>query len=124
MKDILVDFKYIGVFSSIALAIGLIVLILAFVSNKRRRYNDKLTGYECGFNPFEDSLNRVDTSFYLVGILLLVFDLELVFLFPWAMSSSSTKLEGLVGMLIFFAVIMLGFVYEIRAGALTWKKES
>ena len=100
------------------------MLILAFVSNKRRRYNDKLNGYECGFNPFEDSLNRVDTSFYLVGILLLVFDLELVFLFPWAMSSSSTKLEGLFGMLIFFGVIMLGFVYEIRAGALTWKKES
>jgi len=124
MKDILIDFKYIGIFSSIAILLGLVILILSYVAGKHKRYNEKLTGYECGFNPFEDGLSRVDTSFYLVGILLLVFDLELVFLFPWAVSSSATKIEGLFGMLIFFAIIMLGFVYELRAGALTWKKEN
>ena len=98
-----------------------------FTKNLQLAYlgcNVKIDACVCSF-PIQTCFTRDKLlEFYLVGILLLVFDLELVFLFPWAVSSSATKIEGLFGMLIFFAIIMLGFVYELRAGALTWRKEN
>jgi NADH-quinone oxidoreductase subunit A len=81
---------------------------------------DKLSQYECGFDAFEDSRARFDVRYYLVAILFIVFDLEIAFLFPWAVTISKTGAYGLVAMAIFLTILVVGFVYEWKKGALDW----
>ncbi len=88
---------------------------------KQRPYAEKLSAYECGFEPFDDARRRFDVRFYLVAILFIIFDLEVAFLFPWAVSLGSIGLFGFLSMVGFLAVLMVGFIYEWRKGALDWE---
>ena len=81
---------------------------------------EKLTPYECGFDAFEDSRAKFDVRYYLVAILFIVFDLEIAFLFPWAVSLSRIGAYGLVAMAIFLGILVIGFIYEWKKGALEW----
>jgi NADH-quinone oxidoreductase subunit A len=81
---------------------------------------DKLSPYECGFDVFEDSRTQFDVRYYLVAILFIVFDLEIAFLFPWAVTISRTGAYGLVAMAIFLTILVIGFIYEWKKGALEW----
>jgi NADH-quinone oxidoreductase subunit A len=108
------------VFLGIALAIGLILLGLGFLFGRGRKDAEKLSAYECGFEAFEDTRMKFDVRYYLVAILFIVFDLEIAFLFPWAVTLDTLGLAGLVAMAIFLAVLVVGFVYEWKKGALEW----
>jgi len=90
------------------------------LSVRARDDADKLTPYECGFDAFEDSRARFDVRYYLVAILFIVFDLEIAFLFPWAVALSKIGAYGLVAMAIFLSILVIGFIYEWKKGALEW----
>jgi NADH-quinone oxidoreductase subunit A len=90
------------------------------LSVRRRSDAQKLSPYECGFEAFEDSRARFDVRYYLVAILFIVFDLEIAFLFPWAVTLSKTAGYGLVAMAIFLTILVIGFIYEWKKGALEW----
>jgi len=94
--------------------------VLGRLGARRHGDADKLSAYECGFDAFEDTRARFDVRYYLVAILFIVFDLEIAFLFPWAVSLSSTGRFGLGVMGIFLAVLVVGFIYEWKKGALEW----
>ena len=105
-----------------ALAIALLVLGTGIGRFFSRFHRDpaKLSPYECGFEAFEDSRSRFDVRYYLVAILFIVFDLEIAFLFPWAVALGKIGLAGLIAMGIFLAILVVGFIYEWRKGALEW----
>jgi NADH-quinone oxidoreductase subunit A len=104
----------------LATGIGLILLGLGFLFGRGAKYQEKLSPYECGFEAFEDSRMKFDVRYYLVAILFIVFDLEIAFLFPWAVSLDRIGLTGLVAMGIFLAILVVGFIYEWKKGALEW----
>jgi len=112
------------VFLSVAVIISLVLLALGLSSDLlfSRKKNDpeKLSPYECGFEPFEDARMRFDVRYYLVAILFIIFDLEIAFLFPWAVSLDEIGLFGLLSMGVFLAVLVVGFIYEWKKGALEW----
>ena len=108
------------IFLVIATVIGLALVALGFVLGPRRPDSEKLSAYECGFEAFEDSRMKFDVRYYLVAILFIIFDLEIAFLFPWAVSLDSIGLFGLVSMGIFLAILVVGFIYEWKKGALEW----
>ena len=107
---------------AVALAVVLLVLGTGFGRYFARFHRDpaKLAPYECGFEAFEDSRMKFDVRYYLVAILFIVFDLEIAFLFPWAVALGRIGLAGLIAMGIFLAILVVGFVYEWRKGALEW----
>jgi NADH-quinone oxidoreductase subunit A len=117
---LLQNYLPIVVFLGIALAIGLILLGLGFLFGRGRKDPEKLSPYECGFEAFEDTRMKFDVRYYLVAILFIVFDLEIAFLFPWAVALDGLGLAGLVAMAIFLAVLVVGFIYEWKKGALEW----
>jgi len=96
------------------------LLGLGFALGRGQKNPDKLAPYECGFEAFEDSRMRFDVRYYLVAILFIIFDLEIAFLFPWAVSLDAIGLFGLVAMGVFLFLLVVGFVYEWRKGALEW----
>jgi len=108
------------VFLAIALIIGLVLLSLGLVLGNGGKDAEKLSSYECGFEPFENSRIKFDVRYYLVAILFIIFDLEIAFLFPWAVSLDSIGVFGIVAMGIFLAVLVVGFIYEWKKGALEW----
>ena len=108
------------IFLGMALALGLVLLGLGLLLGHGRKDAEKLSPYECGFDPFEDSRMKFDVRYYLVAILFIIFDLEIAFLFPWAVSLETLGMPGLVAMTIFLAVLVVGFVYEWKKGALEW----
>jgi len=108
------------IFLSVASAIGVLLLVLGFLFGSGEKDDEKLSAYECGFEPFEDSRMKFDVRYYLVAILFIIFDLEIAFLFPWAVSLDAVGGFGLIAMGIFLAVLVVGFVYEWRKGALEW----
>ena len=114
--------KYIPIliFLSVALALGLLLLLLGFLFGQGTKSKAKLSPYECGFEPFEDARIPFDVRYYLVAILFIIFDLEIAFLFPWAISLKNIGLTGLIAMAIFLLVLVIGFIYEWRKGALEW----
>jgi NADH-quinone oxidoreductase subunit A len=116
----LANYAPILIFLIVAGALAVILLGLGFAFGRGRKDQDKLAPYECGFEAFEDSRMRFDVRYYLVAILFIIFDLEIAFLFPWAVSLSSIGTFGLVAMGIFLALLVVGFVYEWRKGALEW----
>jgi NADH-quinone oxidoreductase subunit A len=101
------------------LLLGLGTLI-GRLNRSRRDDSDKLTPYECGFDAFEDSRAQFDVRYYLVAILFIVFDLEIAFLFPWAVTLSRIGAYGMVAMAIFLSILVIGFIYEWKKGALEW----
>lgn len=114
--------EYIGilVYFGIATVLALALLILPFLTATRRVDPEKISAYECGFDPFDDARGRFDIQFYLVAILFIIFDLEVAFLFPWALVLSKIGLFGFWSMMVFLIILTIGFVYEWRKGALDW----
>ena len=108
------------IFLVVAGAFGLLLLVLGFVLGPRRPDPEKLAPYECGFEAFEDSRTKFDVRYYLVAILFIIFDLEIAFLFPWAVSLDAIGGFGLISMGVFLAILVVGFVYEWKKGALEW----
>lgn len=107
-------------FLGIATVIGLVLLALGFSIGRGSKDREKLSSYECGFEPFEDSRMKFDVRYYLVAILFIVFDLEIAFLFPWAISLDAIGGFGLLAMGVFLLVLVVGFIYEWKKGALEW----
>ena len=108
------------IFLAVAGGFGLLLLALGWVLGPRRPDAEKVSAYECGFEPFEDSRTKFDVRYYLVAILFIIFDLEIAFLFPWAVSLDSIGGFGLLSMGVFLAVLVVGFIYEWKKGALEW----
>ncbi len=108
-------------FIVIGLIIGGLMITLGFVIAPHRPDKEKLSPYECGFEAFEDSRMKFDVRYYLVAILFILFDLEIAFLFPWAIVLESIGLFGFIAMLIFLSILVVGFIYEWKKGALEWE---
>ena len=116
----LAEYAPILIFLIIAGALGVVLLLLGMTLGRGQKDPEKTSPYECGFEAFEDTRMRFDVRYYLVAILFIIFDLEIAFLFPWAVSLDAVGLFGLVSMGIFLAVLVVGFIYEWRKGALEW----
>ena len=112
------------IFLAIATAVALVLLTLGSAIGRFFSRNpadpEKLSPYECGFEAFEDSRMKFDVRYYLVCILFIVFDLEIVFLFPWAVALGTIGVAGLIAMVVFLAILTVGFIYEWKKGALEW----
>lgn len=108
-------FIAIGGFIAVAMVGG------SLLAARQKPYAEKLSSYECGFEPFDDARRKFDVRFYLVAILFIIFDLEVAFLFPWAITLGDTGVFGFLSMLGFLAVLTVGFIYEWRKGALEWE---
>jgi NADH-quinone oxidoreductase subunit A len=120
MNDLLLDYLPLVIFIAVALAIGLALLIVPFLVAYKAPDPEKLSAYECGFNAFDDARMKFDVRFYLVAILFIIFDLEMTFLFPWAVVLGDLGLYGYWSMMVFLGVLTVGFIYEWRKGALEW----
>ncbi|WP_237402616.1 NADH-quinone oxidoreductase subunit A [Rhodovulum sulfidophilum] len=103
-----------------SIALGLILMLSAVIVAVRPPHPEKLSAYECGFNAFDDARMTFDVRFYLVAILFIIFDLEIAFLFPWAVAFGTIGLVGFWSMMVFLAVLTIGFAYEWKKGALEW----
>ena len=108
------------IFLAIAGGLGVMLLLLGFLLGPHRPDSEKLSPYECGFEAFEDSRMKFDVRYYLVAILFIIFDLEIAFFFPWAVSLDKVGLFGLASMGVFLFLLTIGFIYEWKKGALEW----
>ena len=120
MNGILHNYLPLVVFIGIASVIGLALLIAPFLVAYQQPDPEKLSAYECGFNAFDDARMKFDVRFYLVAILFIIFDLEVAFLFPWAVSFGEIGWFGFWSMMAFLGVLTIGFIYEWKKGALEW----
>jgi len=109
------------VFMAIAMVLAFIMLVLPMVIGRQKPDAEKVSAYECGFEPFGDVRGKFDVRFYLVTILFIIFDLEVAFLFPWAVSLHKIGVAGFWSMMVFLFVLTVGFVYEWKKGALEWE---
>lgn len=109
------------VFLVIAAGLSLAMVLASLVVGPRKPDPDKLSAYECGFDAFDDCRTKFDVRFYLVAILFIIFDLEVAFLFPWAVSLGNIGLFGFWSMVVFLVVLTVGFIYEWNKGALEWE---
>ena len=114
------EYSPILIFLGVAAVIGLLLLALGFLIGQGRKDEEKLSPYECGFEAFDDSRMKFDVRYYLVAILFIIFDLEIAFLFPWAVSLDAVGKFGLLSMALFLAILVVGFIYEWKKGALEW----
>jgi len=121
MDSLLAEYFPILVFLVIAAGIGVAMITASLVLARRRPDSEKLSPYECGFEPFEDARVRFDVRYYLVAILFIIFDLEVAFLFPWAVSLGDIGMFGFWSMIVFLGVLTVGFAYEWMKGALEWE---
>ena len=119
--DFLNNYLTIIIFLVIALILSLGFLILNFAFSPKNPDPEKLSAYECGFEPFNDSRMEFDIRFYLVAILFIIFDLEIAFLFPWAITLGNLGLFGFFSMMLFLFILTVGFIYEWKKGALDWE---
>jgi NADH-quinone oxidoreductase subunit A len=119
--SLLSEYFPILVFLGIALVVGVAAVGLPFLVAKRHPDAEKLSPYECGFEPFDDARRKFDVRFYLVAILFIIFDLEVAFLFPWAVTLGRIGLLGFWSMAAFLGVLTVGFIYEWKKGALEWE---
>ena len=120
IADLLKDYLSIIIFLFIALGLSVGFIVLNFLFSPKNPYSEKLSAYECGFEAFSDSRMEFDVRFYLVAILFIIFDLEIAFLFPWAISLGNLGSLGFWSMMIFLLVLTIGFIYEWKIGALDW----
>ena len=118
--DFLKDYLSIIIFLFVAFGISVMFIVLNFLFSPKNPDPEKLSAYECGFEAFSDSRMKFDVRFYLVAILFIIFDLEIAFLFPWAISLGNIGLLGFWSMMIFLSILTIGFIYEWKKGALDW----
>src|ERR1700738_5296477 len=121
MNELLRDYLPPVIFIGVALVISLALLLIPFLIAYKRPDPEKLSAYECGFNAFDDARMKFDVRYYLVAILFIIFDLEVSFLFPWAIVLGDLGLYGYCSMMIFLGVLTVGLIYEWRKGALEWE---
>jgi NADH-quinone oxidoreductase subunit A len=121
MDALLREYLPILIFLGLAVALAAIMGLVPFVLAQQKPDPEKLSTYECGFEPFSDSRKQFDVRFYLVAILFIIFDLEVAFLFPWAISLGEIGLFGFWSMMVFLGVLTVGFIYEWKKGALEWE---
>lgn len=121
MEDLLREYLPILIFLVVAAVIPTAMVISSYVVAHQKPDSEKLSAYECGFEAFDDARSRFDVRFYLVAILFIIFDLEVAFLFPWAVAFGDVGLFGFWSMVIFLGILTVGFIYEWRKGALEWE---
>jgi NADH-quinone oxidoreductase subunit A len=121
MSGLLKEYLPILIFIVIAVGLAGVMVVASMLLPAQRPDSEKVSAYECGFEAFDDSRRQFDVRFYLVAILFIIFDLEVAFLFPWAVSLGSIGLFGFWSMMAFLGVLTVGFVYEWRKGALEWE---
>jgi NADH-quinone oxidoreductase subunit A len=109
------------IFITIGLLVGVVPILLGFLLGPHRPDSQKNSPYECGFESFEDTRMRFDVRYYLVAILFIIFDLEIAFLFPWAVVLGEIGLFGFLAMTMFLGILVVGFIYEWKKGALEWE---
>lgn len=117
----LANYLPILVYLGLAIGLSIAVIVLAYFRSPKRPYKEKLSAYECGFEAFSDARLKFDVRFYLVAILFVIFDLEVAFLFPWAVAFKHIGWLGFGSMMLFLGVLTVGFIYEWRKGALEWQ---
>jgi NADH-quinone oxidoreductase subunit A len=120
MSGLLQDYLPLLIFVAVAAVIGLVLLIAPFIVAYQQPDPEKLSAYECGFNAFDDARMKFDVRYYLVAILFIIFDLEVSFLFPWAVAFGEVGVFGFWAVMVFLAILTIGFIYEWRKGALEW----
>ena len=120
MSQLLQAYLPLVIFIAIAFVISAALLISPFIIALRRPDPEKVSAYECGFDAFDDARMKFDVRFYLVSLLFIIFDLEVAFLFPWAVAFKEIGAVGFWAMMIFLAILTVGFIYEWRKGALEW----
>ena len=121
MDALLSEYLPILMFISVAVGLGLVLMLSALIVAVRNPDPEKLSAYECGFNAFDDARMKFDVRFYLVAILFIIFDLEIAFLFPWAVAFGDMSMAAFWSMMVFLAVLTVGFAYEWKKGALEWE---
>jgi NADH-quinone oxidoreductase subunit A len=121
MDELLIEYLPILIFLVIATALTLVMVAASLLLGKQNPDSEKLSPYECGFEAFDDARRQFDVRFYLVAILFIIFDLEVAFLFPWAVSLGNIGMFGFWSMIIFLGVLTVGFIYEWKKGALEWE---
>ena len=121
MQELLSEYAPILIFLGMAIGLGLVLLLAAIVVAVSNPDPEKVSAYECGFNAFDDARMKFDVRFYLVAILFIIFDLEIAFLFPWAVAFSEVSMTAFWSMMVFLAVLTIGFAYEWKKGALEWE---
>ena len=120
MQPVLYGYLPILVFLAIAGGIAIAMIGGSLLAARQKPYDEKLSAYECGFEAFDDARRRFDVRYYLVAILFIIFDLEVAFLFPWAVAVKDVGLYGFWSMMLFLGVLTVGFIYEWNKGALEW----
>jgi NADH-quinone oxidoreductase subunit A len=118
---VLADYFPILLFIIVALAFGGVMIGVGWVLGPSRPDSEKLSPYECGFEAFEDARMKFDVRYYLVAILFILFDLEIAFLFPWAIVLQEIGFFGFMAMMLFLGILIVGFIYEWKKGALEWE---
>ena len=121
MEGYLLEYLPILIFLAIAVGLALVIVVASMLVARQKPSAEKISAYECGFEPFDDSRGRFDVRYYLVAILFIIFDLEVAFLFPWAISLGDIGLLVFWSMMIFLGVLTIGFIYEWKKGALEWE---
>jgi NADH-quinone oxidoreductase subunit A len=120
MNELLLDYLPVVIFIGVALAIGLAMMAMPFMVAVSNPDPEKVSAYECGFKAFDDARMKFDVRFYLVALLFIIFDLEVAFLFPWAVAFKQVGSLGFWAVMIFLGILTIGFIYEWRKGALEW----
>ena len=121
MNALLAEYLPILIFLGIAIGLSVVIVAASYVVARQRPDSEKVSAYECGFEAFDDARSRFDVRFYLVAILFIIFDLEVAFLFPWAVALGDIGLIGFWSMVIFLGILTVGFIYEWKKGALEWE---
>lgn len=121
MTGLLIEYLPIVIFLAIAAAMGIGFMVAAWALAPKSPDKEKVSAYECGFNAFDDARMKFDVKFYLVSILFIIFDLEVAFLFPWAITLKQGDLFAFWSMMAFLGVLTVGFIYEWKKGALEWE---
>jgi NADH-quinone oxidoreductase subunit A len=121
MDGLLREYLAILVFLGVATGLSVVFVVASLIAGKQQPDSEKLSPYECGFAPFGDARMQFDVRFYLVAILFIIFDLEVAFLFPWAVSLGEVGMFGFWSMMVFLGVLTVGFIYEWKKGALEWE---
>ena len=120
-QSLLAEYFPILLFLGIATAISAVMVAASYLVAEQKPDSEKVSAFECGFDAFTDARSRFDVRFYLVAILFIIFDLEVAFLFPWAISLGDIGMYGFWSMVVFLGVLTVGFIYEWRKGALEWE---
>ena len=120
MNELLLSYLPVAIFIGVSLVIGLGLMVVPFIVAVRNPDPEKVSAYECGFDAFDDARMKFDVRFYLVSLLFIIFDLEVAFLFPWAVAFGDIGALGFWLMIVFLGVLTIGFIYEWRKGALEW----